>query len=63
MRRSQAAGKWDQFDVEVLYRQSMAIVGYGGDRARSGAKSESDGHEGLRHAQAARIVERRSPGG
>jgi phosphoglycerate dehydrogenase-like enzyme len=29
MRRSQAAGKWDQFDVEVLYRQSMAIVGYG----------------------------------
>jgi phosphoglycerate dehydrogenase-like enzyme len=29
MRRSQAAGQWDQFDVEVLYRQSMAIVGYG----------------------------------
>jgi phosphoglycerate dehydrogenase-like enzyme len=29
MRRSQAAGKWDQFDVEVLYRQSIAIVGYG----------------------------------
>jgi phosphoglycerate dehydrogenase-like enzyme len=29
MRRSQAAGKWDPFDVEVLYRQSMAIVGYG----------------------------------
>jgi phosphoglycerate dehydrogenase-like enzyme len=29
MRRSQAAGKWDQFDVEVLYRQSMAIAGYG----------------------------------
>jgi phosphoglycerate dehydrogenase-like enzyme len=29
MRRSQAAGKWDQFDVDVLYRQSMAIVGYG----------------------------------
>jgi phosphoglycerate dehydrogenase-like enzyme len=29
MRRSQAEGKWDQFDVDVLYRQSMAIVGYG----------------------------------
>lgn len=29
MRRSQAAGKWDQFDIEVLYRQSIAIVGYG----------------------------------
>lgn len=29
MVRSQAAGKWDQFDVDVLYRQSMAIVGYG----------------------------------
>lgn len=26
---SQEAGKWDQFDCEVLYRQSMAIVGYG----------------------------------
>jgi phosphoglycerate dehydrogenase-like enzyme len=29
MVRSQTAGKWDQFDVNVLYRQSMAIVGYG----------------------------------
>lgn len=29
MVRSQEAAKWDQFDVEVLYRQSMAIVGYG----------------------------------
>jgi phosphoglycerate dehydrogenase-like enzyme len=29
MRRSQAAGKWDVFDVEMLNRQSMAIVGYG----------------------------------
>ena len=29
MIRSQEAGQWDQFDVEVLYRQSMAIVGYG----------------------------------
>ena len=29
MLRSQARGKWDQFDVDVLYRQSMAIVGYG----------------------------------
>lgn len=29
MLRSQTEGKWDQFDVEVLYRQSMGIVGYG----------------------------------
>lgn len=29
MVQSQEAGKWDQFDVGVLYRQSMAIVGYG----------------------------------
>jgi phosphoglycerate dehydrogenase-like enzyme len=29
MVKSQEAGKWDQFDCEVLYRQSMAIVGYG----------------------------------
>src|SRR4051812_13823072 len=26
MSRSQMAGKWDQFDVEVIFRQSMAIV-------------------------------------
>ncbi|HYI94160.1 MAG TPA: D-2-hydroxyacid dehydrogenase [Bryobacteraceae bacterium] len=26
---SQSDRKWDQFDCEVLYRQSMAIVGYG----------------------------------
>ena len=29
MVNSQTARKWDQFDCEVLYRQSMAIVGYG----------------------------------
>src|SRR3712207_7338483 len=29
MRRSQGEGKWDVFDVEMLARQSMAIVGYG----------------------------------
>jgi phosphoglycerate dehydrogenase-like enzyme len=29
MRRSQSEGKWDQFDVEMLNRQSLAIVGYG----------------------------------
>ena len=29
MRRSQAEGKWDPFDVNMLNRQSMAIVGYG----------------------------------
>jgi phosphoglycerate dehydrogenase-like enzyme len=37
MVRSQEAGKWDQFDVEVLYRQSMAIVGYG-EIGRAAAK-------------------------
>ncbi len=37
MVRSQAAGKWDQFDVEVLFQQSMAIVGYGAI-GRSAAK-------------------------
>ncbi|HYP07262.1 MAG TPA: D-2-hydroxyacid dehydrogenase [Bryobacteraceae bacterium] len=29
MKRSQAEGKWDVFDVDMLSRQSMAIVGYG----------------------------------
>ena len=29
MRRAQAARKWEIFDVEMLNRQSMAIVGYG----------------------------------
>jgi phosphoglycerate dehydrogenase-like enzyme len=37
MVRSQEAGQWDQFDVEVLYRQSMAIVGYG-EIGRAAAK-------------------------
>jgi phosphoglycerate dehydrogenase-like enzyme len=37
MVRSQEAGEWDQFDVEVLYRQSMAIVGYG-EIGRSAAR-------------------------
>lgn len=29
MVRSQSAGKWDQFDVDILFHQSMGIVGYG----------------------------------
>jgi phosphoglycerate dehydrogenase-like enzyme len=29
MINSQVARKWDQFDCDVLYRQSIAIVGYG----------------------------------
>ena len=29
MRKNQAERKWDQFDVDVLFRQSMAVVGYG----------------------------------
>jgi phosphoglycerate dehydrogenase-like enzyme len=29
MLRNQQAGRWEQFDVDVLYRQSMGIVGYG----------------------------------
>jgi phosphoglycerate dehydrogenase-like enzyme len=37
MLRSQQAGKWDQFDVDVLYKQSMAIVGYG-EIGRAAAK-------------------------
>jgi phosphoglycerate dehydrogenase-like enzyme len=37
MVRSQEAGEWDQFDVNVLYRQSMAIVGYG-EIGRAAAK-------------------------
>jgi phosphoglycerate dehydrogenase-like enzyme len=37
MMNSQAAKKWDQFDCEVLYRQTMAIVGYG-EIGRSAAR-------------------------
>jgi phosphoglycerate dehydrogenase-like enzyme len=37
MVNSQVAGKWDQFDCDVLYRQSMAIVGYG-EIGRSAAR-------------------------
>ena len=37
MVRSQEAAKWDQFDVDVLYKQSMAIVGYG-EIGRAAAK-------------------------
>ena len=58
MVRSQAAGKWDQFDVEVLVRQSMAIVGYG-EIGRSAAKRrEGAGDESLCDSPAAGIAER-----
>jgi phosphoglycerate dehydrogenase-like enzyme len=41
MLRSQQAQRWDQFDVDVLYRQTMGIVGYGeiGRAAASRAKA------------------------
>jgi phosphoglycerate dehydrogenase-like enzyme len=29
MIRNQEAGRWEQFDVEELYRQTMGVVGYG----------------------------------
>lgn len=29
MLRNQRAGRWEQFDVDVLFRQTMGIVGYG----------------------------------
>jgi len=29
MLRNQEAGKWEQFDVEELYRQTMGVIGYG----------------------------------
>lgn len=29
MVRNQQAGRWEQFDVDVLYRQTLGVVGYG----------------------------------
>ena len=37
MKRNQAAGRWEQFDVEEAYGKTMGIVGYG-DIGRAAAK-------------------------
>ncbi|HYP13441.1 MAG TPA: D-2-hydroxyacid dehydrogenase [Bryobacteraceae bacterium] len=29
MLRNQQAGRWEQFDVDVIYRQSLGVIGYG----------------------------------
>lgn len=37
MLRNQEAGRWEQFDVEELYRQTMGVIGYG-EIGRAAAK-------------------------